>query len=170
MNVRFRPALGAQDCHFIHQLIMSEVSTGHFDAGLLDPRASAGLMQNIQKMAATNTRLDSKGNEVPASIVMVDADGDKAGFGITTVLDLHDVKINEFWLAGIAPNQRRKGVMTALTKFLCDQLDERGIRIGARLLPASDGMRAVLINSGFLHVETLPSGHAFLIRKARPPS
>ena len=166
MNVSFRPASGAQDCHFIHQLVMSEVLTGNFAAGLLDPRASIGLMQNIQRMAATNTWLDSNGNEVPASIVMVDANGDTAGFGVTTVLDLHPVKINEFWLAGVAPNLRRKGVMTALTKFLCDQLDERGIRIAARLLPASEGMRSVLINCGFLHVETLPSGHALLIRNA----
>lgn len=127
-------------------------------------------MQNIQRMAATNTRLDSKGNKVAASIVMVDAGGDTAGFGITTVLEFHDVKINEFWLAGVAPNQRKKGVMTTLTKFLCDQLDERGIRMAARLLPASEGMRAVLLSSGFLHVETLPSGHAFLIRSARSPS
>lgn len=170
MNVDFRPPSGAQDCHFIHELIMSEISTGHFDPGLRDPRASAGLMQNIQRMASTNTRLDTKRNVVPAHIVMVDVEGSTAGFGITTVLDFGDVKINEFWLAGIAPRHRRNGVMTALTKFLCDQLDERGIRIAARLLPASEGMRKVLVNCGFEHVETLPSGHAFLIRNARPQS
>lgn len=76
----------------------------------------------------------------------------------------------ELWLAGVTASQRRRGVMTALVDFYCEQLDQCGIRVVARLLPASQGMKMVLASHGFEAPETLASGHAFLIREAKRPA
>ncbi|PPU07891.1 hypothetical protein [Xanthomonas arboricola] len=167
MGIVFRPAAGASDCHFIHDLIMSEVPNGHFDAQLLSPGASAGLMLNIQKMVVEQRRFEPQKREVPAHITMVDIYGETAGFGITTVLQIEEVRFNELWLAGVAARHRRRGAMTSLVGFYCAQLDLQGIRMAARLLPASQGMRVVLASHGFEVLETLSSGHAFLVRNAK---
>lgn len=167
MHISFRPAASASDCHLIHELIMSEVQNGHFDAQLLSPGASAGLMLNTQKMVREQKRFESQGREFPAHITMVDVDGESAGFGITTILQVEEAKFNELWLAGVAAKYRRIGVMTALLDFYCAHLDAQNNRMVARLLPASIGMRQILARHGFQALETLPSGHAFLLRNAR---
>jgi len=146
---------------------MREVPNGHFDAQLLSPGANAGLMLNIQKMVVEQRRFESQELQVPAHITMVDVDGETAGFGITTDLQIEEVRLNELWLAGVATRHRRCGAMTSLVGFYCAQLDLQGIRMVARLLPASQGMRAVLASHGFEAMETLPSGHAFFVRNAR---
>ncbi|MEA9587660.1 GNAT family N-acetyltransferase [Xanthomonas sp. WHRI 10064A] len=170
MKITIRGSAGGNDCLFAHKLLLSEVRSGHFEPGLLDPRAQAGLMANLESIHLKGSRQDSNGKVFPAQMTIAEINGSPVGFIVTSVLEIDTARVNEIWLAAVSPEHRKNGVMTELLRFFCSHLDAQGKKIFARLLPASNEMRRLLSAHGFQHIETLENGYALLERKARTQS
>ncbi len=142
----------SEDIDMLHQLIVAEAGQGRFDKNLVEEPYRSALRRNIRNIRRKGQRLDE---HLQAQLLVWESDGMVSGCAINSEI-LPGVG-NEIWMLAVFPDNRGKGVGSAMNTELLRQLHPY-VDIFARCAPKAEVACKMFLRSGFISFETTEQG------------